>query len=262
MTKQTKQKVSASSTHIKSSAPKNKVKVKAKESKPEKPVAIDVPPVLEPEEDEEGEEENESSGDIVNDVEGGSDSEEGDSEDEGVDEEGMERLMKLLGEDGLDDFDRAQLEGLVGDYEGEAEEDSEDEAGEESEKVSDEEGNDESISDENLANGDKQDAEEYGDDDDAIPVDEVDEIDADQVPRQKLEIDNQVRILRLSHVMLTQTAFTCNIRSHLNAFAQPFNSTPHYLGLKRSQSHTLKKLKSMSMTTSTVSLLCTSPLVT
>jgi len=125
-----------------------------------------------------------------------------DSGDEGIDQEGMERLMELLGEDGLDDFDRAQLTGL-GDEEGE---DSEDE--EEGEEVSIEGGEGESNSgaedkDKGMANGEKDEIQDNADtdgdeeDDEAVPLDEVESIDGDALPQQKLEIDNKVALERI-----------------------------------------------------------------
>ena len=54
-----------------------------------------------------------------------SDEQSGD-DDSGVDEEGMKKLMKALGDDGLDDYEQAQLIALMGDEE-EEEVDEEDE---------------------------------------------------------------------------------------------------------------------------------------
>lgn len=84
------------------------------------------------------------------------------SDDGGVDGEGMERLMKVLGEDGIDEFERAQLQILGGEEDEEWETDAGEEEGE-------------------------------------IALDDVDDsVDEDAVPRQKIEIDNKVRDLQLT----------------------------------------------------------------
>jgi rRNA-processing protein EBP2 len=116
-----------------------------------------------------------------------SDSEE-DSEDEGVDEVGFTNLLNLLGHDGLDDFDQAQLQALGG--EEVCEEDSdleqdEDDKGEDSESEQEEDGDDDKI-----AAGSSQHGVDKGD----LALDEVDDVlDEDTVPQQKLQIDNKVR---------------------------------------------------------------------
>ncbi|KAL1729665.1 eukaryotic rRNA processing protein EBP2-domain-containing protein [Schizophyllum commune] len=122
----------------------------------------------------------------------GSDDDESDSDDEGVDEEGMERLMKLLGDDGLDEYDQAQLSMMLGgDDESGSEEEEEEEEGEDD---SDEEAD--SDSEETAAGPSATKPQEA--DDDAIPLDEVeDEVDEDAVPQRKLEIDNTVALERI-----------------------------------------------------------------
>ncbi|KAF4617620.1 hypothetical protein D9613_006214 [Agrocybe pediades] len=137
-----------------------------------------------------------------------SESEDEDEDDEGVDEEGMERLMKLLGEDGLDEFDQAQLEAMAGDSEDDEEvsgDENEEEADSEEEEVEgeeedgaedeeeDEEDEEEEDEEEEDEEEDEEDEEEQGEEDDEeIPLDEAEDVDEDVVPRQKLEIDNGV----------------------------------------------------------------------
>ncbi|KAL1676881.1 eukaryotic rRNA processing protein EBP2-domain-containing protein [Schizophyllum commune] len=122
----------------------------------------------------------------------GSDDDESDSDDEGVDEEGMERLMKLLGDDGLDEYDQAQLNTMLG---GDDESGSEEE-GEEEEGEDDSDGEADSDSEEAAAGPSATKPQEA--DDDAIPLDEVeDEVDEDAVPQRKLEIDNTVALERI-----------------------------------------------------------------
>jgi rRNA-processing protein EBP2 len=143
-------------------------------------------------------------------------------DDEGVDEEGMQKLMAALGEDGLDDYEVMQLESLNGnaaeDQEGSEElesgdEDEEDElvsgddedaevierSGESgSEEDEDEDENEEAgvavaagtSSSVGAGSDDEVDEE---DDEDAVALDEVESVDDDAVPRQKIEIDNKVR---------------------------------------------------------------------
>lgn len=128
--------------------------------------------------------------------------EESDSDDDGVDQEGMERLVKLLGEDGLDEFDRAQLRSMGG----EEEDEDEDESGEEG-GSGDEDENEGEISDEDedevslvKPTSEGEEDEDEDEQDDAIPLDEIESIiDEDAVPKQKLEIDNQVRSPSISN---------------------------------------------------------------
>ncbi|CDO69887.1 hypothetical protein BN946_scf184884.g46 [Trametes cinnabarina] len=135
------------------------------------------------------------------------DAESDNSGEEDVDEEGMEKLMQALGEDGLDDFDREQLRALTGD---------------EDEESGSEDG-DAQGSDVNGAEGSESEG-DVGDDDDAsedadedvdeakegearqpdeeplIPVDELsdeDALDEDAMPRQKVEIDNKIALERI-----------------------------------------------------------------
>ncbi|EKM79510.1 hypothetical protein AGABI1DRAFT_114057 [Agaricus bisporus var. burnettii JB137-S8] len=118
----------------------------------------------------------------------------------------MERLVKLLGEDGLDEFDRAQLRSMGGEEEDEDED--EDESGEEGESGDEEkvDENEDEVSDEDeegevslvKPTSTDEDDEDEDEQDDAIPLDEIESIiDEDAVPKQKLEIDNQVALERI-----------------------------------------------------------------
>lgn len=118
----------------------------------------------------------------------------GDSEDDGVDEEGMARLMKALGDDGLDEFETAQLRALAVDKDGSSEDDnwedeeegaaesSEDEENEASGEDSDEDGEEGTDEEEQIDEAEEQD----------VALDDVESVDEDAVPRQKIEIDNTV----------------------------------------------------------------------
>lgn len=98
---------------------------------------------------------------------------------ETVDDEGMENLMEALGEDGLNEFDLAQLHTLAGAAAGFKEGDEEDErSGDETE---DEE------------QGGEEDGEGSGEEDIALDDEDVDSVDEDAVPRRKIAIDNTVR---------------------------------------------------------------------
>lgn len=159
--------------------------------------------------DEDGDE-----GDVEEDVDDG-DEEEDEDEEEDVSEEGMARLMKALGENGLDDFAQAELRALAGadSDEGDADNDAEnltdDELGEEDSEEdevaegsdSEEEdgseeddnkhqGNDNAVDDHTNEDDDEKEAEEEEGD---IPLDDALSVDEDAVPRQKIEIDNKVR---------------------------------------------------------------------
>ena len=132
------------------------------------------------------------------------------SEDDGVDEVGFEKLIKALGDDGLNDYDQAHLVALTGDEE----EDEESEEGEDAEEdegleeVSGSEEEDEEIPEK----GDK--AEEGGSgsegagveedepsgDEDVLALDELEDVELhpDAVPRRGVKvIDNKVRATRI-----------------------------------------------------------------
>ena len=176
---------SQSSSEIKSQG-------KKKQTKPSLSIVAEPPAPAEiskeNKDDEEGPEAEANDGD----EEGGSEVEdrEEDSEDGGVDRVGMERLMELLGEDGLDDFDRAQLESLAGEDE-DNEDIEDDDEGEEDEEVSD------GGKAKNHSEAEEGEVGEVKSNGDAIPLDldEAESIDEDAVPKQKLEIDNQVSLV-------------------------------------------------------------------
>lgn len=141
----------------------------------------------------------------------------GEGED-GVDEAGMNRLMAALGDDGLDDYELAQLANINGDGsedengsdsgEEESASDAEVDAADEASEASDEDAEEEDEL--HAGSGDGEDSEEDedvedddDDDDDAVALDEVESVDDDVVPRQKIEIDNKVRgIPRVCAVVL------------------------------------------------------------
>ncbi|KAI0683257.1 eukaryotic rRNA processing protein EBP2-domain-containing protein [Cytidiella melzeri] len=130
------------------------------------------------------------------------DSEGSDSEEEDVDEEGMSRLMKALGDDGLDELAEAELRALKGEGgeeegSGEEEESDEEVREQEVEEVSSEEEEEEeeneqdgAIEEEEEASADEEDA---GD----VPLDEIESVDEDAVPQQKVEIDNKIVLARI-----------------------------------------------------------------
>lgn len=110
-----------------------------------------------------------------------------DSDDSEMDEVGMARLINALGEEGLNEYDQAQLLALERD--GNFSEDG-DEASESEAEGADEQ---ENISGQVL---------EEDSPEDLVALDEVDSVDEDAVPRQKIEIDNKVSLdclFRLRH---------------------------------------------------------------
>ncbi|KDQ50472.1 hypothetical protein JAAARDRAFT_41933 [Jaapia argillacea MUCL 33604] len=120
-----------------------------------------------------------------------------DEEDGGVDEEGMARLLKALGEDGLDEFELAQLKALGGEDEGSEEDKDEESASEvegEEEKL-----DDESDSEDDVEDGEDQDIQMAGEEEDVVALDELEEgsLDEDAVPRQKIEVENKIALERI-----------------------------------------------------------------
>ena len=114
-------------------------------------------------------------------------SEDEDEENGGVSEEGMKRLMELVGEEDLDDYERARL-GMNG----EAEED-EDLSGDEEEEE-EEDGEEEENQDADEVEGEAQ--------EDEIALDEIDSdasVDEDAVPVRKVVTDNKVSFGALGH---------------------------------------------------------------
>lgn len=137
-------------------------------------------------------------------VESSSEEDENEGSDDGVDDQGMARLMAALGDDALDEYEQAQLRALGGeeDEEWETDEDAEGAAGSESGKDSEvDEEEDEEEDDKEDAGGLGQEgaaAESASDNDeeDEIALDNVDDsVDEDAVPRQKIEIDNKVFVV-------------------------------------------------------------------
>jgi rRNA-processing protein EBP2 len=98
---------------------------------------------------------------------------------ETVDDEGMEKLMKALGEDGLNEFDLEQLHTLTGTAAG-------DEEGEEDEGSSDE-------TEDGEQGGEEEEGSNSSGEDIALDDEDVDSVDEDAVPRRKIAIDNTVR---------------------------------------------------------------------
>ncbi|KAJ3880141.1 eukaryotic rRNA processing protein EBP2-domain-containing protein [Lentinula edodes] len=113
------------------------------------------------------------------------DESEGSEDDGGIDDEGIERLMKALGDDGLDEFEQAQLEAALGDPEDESEEEDGEDANTEEEN---------SDQDEEVENDDTEGGEE---DDQFIQLEDVEAIVDDAVPFQKVEINNEIALARI-----------------------------------------------------------------
>lgn len=119
----------------------------------------------------------------------------------------MKRMMELLGEDGMDEFDAAQLDALAGPSSaaGSDEDKDEDEENWESESGSGDEDEEGSISGEedeeeevDGSEAEQVNGEEGGgeseEEEDVIALDDVENgsVDEDVVPRQKVVIDNKV----------------------------------------------------------------------
>ncbi|KAJ7464751.1 eukaryotic rRNA processing protein EBP2-domain-containing protein [Mycena galericulata] len=134
----------------------------------------------------------------------------GDSENGGVDEEGMERLMKALGDDGLDEFEQMQLHlTLGGDEAGEEGDDNDDDSSdgeftleEAGGEVSDGEG-----SDSDFEGGEEDEEEDEEGEEDDVALDDVESVDDDAVPRQKIEIDNTVALARIRDTIQLDRSF-------------------------------------------------------
>ena len=103
------------------------------------------------------------------------------TEDDDDNEEGLEKLMKALGDDGLNEFDLAQLHTLSGaaasDVEGDGEDEGSSDEAEDGGQGGEGEGEDGSGGGEEIALDDE----------------DVDSVDEDAVPRRKIAIDNKVR---------------------------------------------------------------------
>jgi rRNA-processing protein EBP2 len=115
-----------------------------------------------------------------------------DGENDGVDEEGLEKLMNALGEDGLDEFDLTQLRMLTGSAADEVN-DSEEEG-----RSSDDENDADAT---NASTDEEEQEEEEGkskeEEEIALDDEDVDSVDEDAIPRRKVEIDNKVGPLSL-----------------------------------------------------------------
>jgi hypothetical protein len=153
-----------------------------------------------------------------------------DDDDDDVDQEGLTKLMDALGPDGLDDFDKAQLQQL-GEDEGDDEEASD---------------HDDDVDEEHT----------LGLDDDvhdgrALNLDDVSSIDQDAVPRQKIEINDQVRLLSQHLPVNPPHHVFFYPSSPSKGSVQQSNSTPRYPGPRPSQCPTRKPSLWMSTTTST-----------
>ena len=124
-----------------------------------------------------------------------------DSEDGDVDEEGMERLMKALGDNGLDEFDQALLGSLQNTYSDDDEEEEEEQGNQSSGLSAD--SDDEAGS---SVDGKAQESQNERGDLEAESADEEDGTDEDEFlsintgggvfPKEKVVIDNKVRFYR------------------------------------------------------------------
>ncbi|KAH7876078.1 eukaryotic rRNA processing protein EBP2-domain-containing protein [Lentinula edodes] len=116
------------------------------------------------------------------------DESEGSEDDGGIDDEGIERLMKALGDDGLDEFEQAQLEAALGDPEDESEEEDGEDANTEEEN-SDQDEEVEKVENDGTEGGEE--------DDQFIQLEDVEAIVDDAVPFQKVEINNEIALARI-----------------------------------------------------------------
>ncbi|KAJ7133592.1 eukaryotic rRNA processing protein EBP2-domain-containing protein [Mycena epipterygia] len=120
----------------------------------------------------------------------------------------MERLMKALGDDGLDEFEQMQLHlTLGGDEVGEGDGDEDDDDSSDGEFTLDknaEEGSDGEGSDSGDDEENEEDVEEGEED---VALDDVESVDDDAVPRQKIEIDNTVALARIRDTIQLDRSF-------------------------------------------------------
>jgi rRNA-processing protein EBP2 len=136
-----------------------------------------------------------------------SDSSESESDEgSGVDEEGLEKLVRALGEDGLDEFDLTQLRMLAGSPVGEEED------GEEEEGADDNADSTTGSEEEKQADGEE--AEEGI----ALDDEDVGSVDEDAIPRRKIEVDNKVRT-HPTHSLITR--LNSMNRSRSSAYGTP-----------------------------------------
>lgn len=137
-----------------------------------------------------------------------------DDENSGVDDDGLENLMKALGEDGLDEFDLAQLRMLSG---AAADDQAEDDDANTESVLEDED----PVSEEAQEQQQEQQEEEI-----ALDDDDVDSVDQDAIPRRKVEVDNKVCIF--SPFTTSSAYFMGSSRS--NAYVIPSNWIHHFRG--------------------------------
>ncbi|KAF8837853.1 eukaryotic rRNA processing [Paxillus ammoniavirescens] len=122
----------------------------------------------------------------------------------------MEKLFKLLGEDGLNEFDQDQLRSLGGDDEDEDEGDASDdeEVGSEEESILEGEsmsGESGSESDNEAESGEQEESDEEGgeegdsEEEEGIALDNIEEgiLDEDAIPKRKVEVDNTDALRRI-----------------------------------------------------------------
>ncbi|KAG8696981.1 rRNA-processing protein and EBNA1-binding protein ebp2, partial [Ceratobasidium sp. 395] len=150
-----------------------------------------------------------------------SDGEDSGDDNDGVDEEGMKNLMRLLGEDGLDDVAEQQLSELGLDEEASGSDDEDEDQSASEEDVEPVVGDGSDGSDSGWVDEDdemetpetsgarvvadeesegSQEEEESDDDDeqgDNVPLDEVSDVDEDVVPKQKVVINNELALKRI-----------------------------------------------------------------
>lgn len=130
------------------------------------------------------------------------DEEEESEGEEDIGEEGLAKVMEMLGEEGLDDIGQMQLGALDGRADAEDEDEDEEDNSSEDEDVDDEENSvDEDVGTEGKTvktggpdNGD--DDEEFGSDEE-VELDGLSDdlsVDADVVPRQQITINNEVSL--------------------------------------------------------------------
>ena len=169
--------------------------------------------------------ENEDSGNSDEENEAGSEDESDSEDDEGVDDKGMERLMKLLGEDGLDDFARAELGALTADDEADGEEDeSKSEADEKTEDEDEDEDEDVNIAEQEIHHSRSLDGEVNGQEvEREINLEDAESVDDDVILKQKVEIDNKVSV---SIVSVESAVFDFNYADCTRANTRYYKTRP------------------------------------
>lgn len=111
-------------------------------------------------------------------------------EDEGIDEEGMAKLMKALGEDGLDEVGQLQLKALNGEQEDDESEDEDEDNG--GSDVPQEEGSERETNEGEVDSEEEENGLVNGADEERIALEDVESIDEDAIPQQKVVTDNKV----------------------------------------------------------------------